>query len=401
MVVTKRNLESTFGISKVKLGSVLQCYFILFGEDGQEGLGHVSLSPGWCDTRQLDGTDADQIKSRKDMDMYGHVMAGKECLESMAVIDHPSEFVDTFLENFCGSSYPALGVMNAIAAIDMALWDLHAKSQEKPVFELDEVKDVLHDRKADRVKVMHTVGLGANLENVQTYVGEHGLTSLKVKVTGYNMDEDVETLIRMGNIFEIEHIVADFNEGCETSEYLAHVVSLLPEHVKAKLDAIEQPFKRNCLDQRIPKLKGIRVILDEGYVIHNDIVNAKAEGYTDVALKISPRPFSETLRTVEEAEKLGMGLWVMDLTNGWPIAYSAALELASRVGSDTGSEFNGRFFYGGPEKGSCFHNEVAYDPKDGHVSLNGLDVGPGWGISRDLFDECRRGDPLFIPNISI
>ena len=169
----------------------------------------------------------------------------------------------------------------------------------------------------------------------------NGLTHLKIKLNGEDLNWDVERVVGVNAVAEIEQkkrglatwfYSLDFNEKCANVAYLLEFLGKIKERIPAgfeKIQYIEQPTKRDLkLDRanvmhEASKLRP--VVIDESLIDLESLRLAKEMGYTGAALKAC-KGQSQSLLMAAAAQKDGMFLCVQDLScPGASLLHSATI----------------------------------------------------------------------------
>jgi len=203
--------------------------------------------------------------------------------------------------------------------------------------------------------VLQAVGDGLP-ETLQDWVAADGLTHLKIKLNGDDLEWDV------ARVAAIEKATAeaqqqrgckqwfyslDFNEKCASVEYVLDFLARTEEVAPAALERvqyIEQPTHRDLRanpENRMDRAAEIKpVVIDESLVDFDSLLLAREQGYSGVALKAC-KGHSEALLMGAAAQKYNMFLCVQDLTCvGASLLHSASL--AARIPTVAAIEANGR-----------------------------------------------------------
>jgi L-alanine-DL-glutamate epimerase-like enolase superfamily enzyme len=221
-----------------------------------------------------------------------------------------------------------------------------------------------------RLPVYHLVGAldPIESEDIATPVGDglaetlsewirfNGLTHLKIKLNGDDLDWDVARVVRIDRMAEatqreqgVQHwfYSLDFNERCANVEYLVEFLRQVEEKTPAgfeRIQYIEQPTARDLKTNRANRMheasKLKPVVIDESLVDLESLFLARELGYTGAALKAC-KGQSQSLLMAAAAQKYGMFLCVQDLTcPGASLIHSAGL--AAHVPGVAAIEANAR-----------------------------------------------------------
>ncbi len=173
------------------------------------------------------------------------------------------------------------------------------------------------------------------------WIHADGLTHLKIKLNGDDLNWDVERVVRVDRISaEIQkqrkvtnwHYSLDFNERCASVDYLLEFLARLEERTPEgfrRVQYIEQPTARDLKANRhnaMHRASAIRpVVIDESLVDLESMLLAREMGYTGVALKAC-KGQTQSLLLAAAAQKFGLFLCVQDLTcPGASFIHSAGL----------------------------------------------------------------------------
>jgi L-alanine-DL-glutamate epimerase-like enolase superfamily enzyme len=188
------------------------------------------------------------------------------------------------------------------------------------------------------------------------WIPYNGLTHIKIKLNGDNLDWDVNRVISVNKIAEEEQqkrnckewfYSADFNERCANVEYVLGFLQKVKEQSPAafeRLQYIEQPTHRDLKahpENKMHKAAAIKpVVIDESLVDFESLQLSREMGYSGVALKAC-KGQSEALLMGAAAQKYKMFLCVQDLTCvGASFLHSATL--SARIPTIAAIEGNGR-----------------------------------------------------------
>lgn len=224
------------------------------------------------------------------------------------------------------------------------------------------------------------------------WIAADGLTHLKIKLNGDNLDWDVERVLAIDRVASEAQAArgcstwyysTDFNEKCENVEYVLEFLRRIQEKNPAAYDRIqyiEQPTHRNLSAHpentmhAAAKLKP--VVIDEALVDYDSLLLAKEQGYSGVALKAC-KGHTEALFAAAAAQKDGMFLCVQDLTcPGASFLHSASL--AARIPGIAAIEGNGRQYCPSANGDWPRRFPGMFDITDGTVEtgrLNGIGLG--------------------------
>jgi L-alanine-DL-glutamate epimerase-like enolase superfamily enzyme len=190
-------------------------------------------------------------------------------------------------------------------------------------------------------------------ETLADWAVADGLTHLKIKLNGDDLDWDVDRVLRVNRVAdEVDPSRAwqfslDFNEQCENVEYLLAFIARLRAGSPAAFDRaqyIEQPTARDLRanpGNRMHKAAELKpVVIDESLLDYESLLLSQEMGYSGVALKAC-KGQSQSVILGAAAQKRGLFLCVQDLTCT-DAAYLHSVSLASRIPPVVAVEGNGR-----------------------------------------------------------
>lgn len=270
---------------------------------------------------------------------------------------------------------PRLASLVAASPFDAAMHDAYGKLFQRPVwhcygpefvgedlgaflgkeFAGQTISEHLKPLPEPRLPLYHLVGaldpleesdlekrIGDGLpETLEDWIPRDGLSHLKIKLNGDQIDWDVERVKRVDAIarraMPIKKVThwrysLDFNERipgiASLMEFLGRLVKENPEAF-GRIAYIEQPTKRDLKADRANTMHQasaqIPVVIDESLLDLETLLLAREMGYTGAALKAC-KGQSQSLLMAAAARKLGMFLCVQDLTcPGASLLHSASL----------------------------------------------------------------------------
>ncbi len=240
--------------------------------------------------------------------------------------------------------------------------------------------------------------------SLDRWIERDGLSCLKVKLRGADLDWDVNRVLEVYQIAEEVasvqgrhelHLSADTNEQCDSPDYVIEMLETIRAASPKAYDAIlyiEQPTERDLEASRhdmraLAKLKP--VIIDESLMTWDDFNLAVELGWSGIALK-SCKGHSMALLFAAKAELLGLPYTVQDLTNpGISLIHSAGL--AARLRPMMGVEANSRQYFPETSEPERSVHPGIFELTNGAMSLDTLGpTGLGYRISeipRDIFQR--------------
>jgi L-alanine-DL-glutamate epimerase-like enolase superfamily enzyme len=266
-------------------------------------------------------------------------------------------------------------------------YTLRAPRSTMPLYHLVGALDPLSD--ADVATPVHD-GLP---ETLAQWIAADGLTHLKIKLNGDDLDWDVQRVLSVERVAaEAQaargcgdwHYSADFNEKCGSVDYVIEFLARIgrgsPDALR-RLQYIEQPMPRDLHARRDERVHGAArlkpVVIDESLVDYESLLLARELGYSGVALKAC-KGQSEALLMAAAAQKFGMFLCVQDLTcPGASFLHSASL--AARIPGVAAIEGNARQYCPVANRGWAERFPAMFRITDGTVGTAAL-AGPGLGF---------------------
>lgn len=219
----------------------------------------------------------------------------------------------------------AVDVPFALAAIDLALWDVAGKAQGRSV------ADLLGGRVRDSVRLHHPIGMQpVDAVAVETREAiEAGYLDFKLKVGGPDFDAElaaVETVRRLGG--DRARIRVDANQGWSAEEAIGRIEAL-NEH---RLVLVEQPVPYWDLDgmRHVRRTTGVPILADESCFGPADVVRiARAEAADVVNVKLMKCGGLWNARKMTAvAEAAGLTCFVGGMAEESEVAVAAGFHLA-------------------------------------------------------------------------
>lgn len=230
-------------------------------------------------------------------------------------------------------------------------------------------------------------------ETLGEWIHFNGLTHLKIKLNGDDLDWDVQRVLAVDRVAteaqgqrgcKTWYYSTDFNEKCKDVEYVLEFLKRVKSGCPAAYDRIqyiEQPTHRDLKAHPENKMHAAAklkpIVIDESLVDYESLLLAREQGYTGVALKAC-KGHTEALFAAAAAQKLGMFLCVQDLScPGFSFLHSASL--AARVPAVAAIEGNSRQYC--PDANRVWARDVPemFEITDGTVGT-GVLSGPGLGF---------------------
>jgi len=224
------------------------------------------------------------------------------------------EFLANDLGHYLGSEFAGLRLHDFVS------------TKAKPHMPLYHLVGALDPLTAADVK--QAVGDGLP-ETLAEWIPADGLTHLKIKLNGDDLNWDVERVLGVNRVAEEQqakrgvttwHYSLDFNERCANVSYLLEFLNRVQEGSPGgfeKIQYIEQPTRRDLKADRanvMHEASKLRpVVIDESLIDLESIITAREMGYTGAALKAC-KGQTQSLLMAAAAKKFGMFLCVQDLT---------------------------------------------------------------------------------------
>jgi L-alanine-DL-glutamate epimerase-like enolase superfamily enzyme len=231
-------------------------------------------------------------------------------------------------------------------------------------------------------------------ESLLDWIRTDGLTHLKIKLNGDDLDWDVSRVIGVNRVADLAaaergsagwQFSLDFNERCQSVDYLLEFLEQLRTRcptASQRIAYIEQPTARDLAANRHQVIRAassiLPVVIDESLVDLESLLLARELGYTGVALKAC-KGQSQSLVLAAAARHLGMSLCVQDLTcPGASLIHSAGL--AAHVRGVSAIEANSRQYCPAANRGWNERFPGVFTIRGGVMptgQLTGLGLGAG------------------------
>ena len=231
-------------------------------------------------------------------------------------------------------------------------------------------------------------------DTLPQWIHFNGLTHLKIKLNGDDLAWDLERIVKVDRItaetqrergVTAWHYSLDFNERCQSVDYLIELIHRLRERTPAGFDRvqyIEQPTARDLKahpENRMHEAAKLKpVVIDESLTDLESLLLAHELGYTGAALKAC-KGQSQSLLMAAAAQKLGMFLCVQDLScPGASLIHSAGL--AAHVPGVAAIESNSRQYCPAANAAWADRFPGIFKIRDGTMDTSCL-TGPGLGAT--------------------
>ncbi|QDV11760.1 hypothetical protein CA51_16350 [Rosistilla oblonga] len=254
-----------------------------------------------------------------------------------------------------------------------------------PIYHLVGALDPLTDADVDQ-----PVGDG-HPETLAAWIEADGLTHLKIKLAGDDLDWDIDRVARVSRVASESSRGAttdwrfslDFNERCANQQYVIDMlqgVAKVSDDANGRIQYVEQPTHRDLA--RFPEntmhevTKMLPVVIDESLVDLESLHLSRELGYSGIALKAC-KGHAEALLMGAAAQHYKLFLCVQDLTCiGANFLHSASL--AAHIPTVAAIEGNGRQYCPAGNEGWEKKFPGMFEITDGTVET-GLLNGPGLG----------------------
>jgi L-alanine-DL-glutamate epimerase-like enolase superfamily enzyme len=230
-------------------------------------------------------------------------------------------------------------------------------------------------------------------ETLPEWITADGLTHMKIKLNGDNLDWDVDRVVSVDRVAAEAQAArgcptwcysADFNEKCANVQYVLDFLAKVREQAPQALDRlqyIEQPTHRDLKanpDNRMHEAAKIKpVVIDESLVNLESLLLSRELGYSGVALKAC-KGHTEALLMGAAAQKYGMFLCVQDLTcPGASLLHSASV--SARIPTVAAIEGNSRQYCPAANAAWTERFPTMFNVTDGTLGTAALN-GPGLGF---------------------
>ncbi|GBF58163.1 L-Ala-D/L-Glu epimerase [Candidatus Phycosocius bacilliformis] len=202
-------------------------------------------------------------------------------------------------------------------ALDCALWDLRAKSEGRPVWELAGLPQ------PKPVVTAFTISLDTPEAMTNAALAAKGRPILKVKIGG---DHDLDCVRAVAKARPDARLIVDANEGMAPDT----LPGLLSEARSLHIDVVEQPFAARK-DSKLGQMAApIAICADESFHTSADIEHL-VQNYDAVNVKLDKTGgFTEALKSIREAKAAGLRV-MMGCMVGTSLVTAPAVLLAQLV----------------------------------------------------------------------
>ena len=359
------------------------------------------------------------------------------CYSKANIVGHPMEITwqlekellrlgpDVTREWKLADSIPPLATLVAASPFDAALHDAYGKLHRLnvyhaygknflendlqrflgPAFRGVRIDSYLTPEPVDSLPLYHLVGaldplarsdvaepVGDGLpETLEEWIAWNGLTHLKIKLNGDDLDWDVHRVLSVEAAADAAqrrrgvnewHYSLDFNEKCRNEDYLLEFLAKLKAGSPPAFERIayiEQPTARDLQANRHNVMhqasRQIPIVIDESLLDLESLLLARDMGYNGAALKAC-KGQTQSILLAGAAGHLKMFLCVQDLTcPGASLIQSAGL--AAHVRGVTAIEANARQYC--PQSNATWSPRFPgiFEIRDGVMKTGQL---TGWGL---------------------
>lgn len=287
------------------------------------------------------------------------------------------DFLDNDLGRFFGSDFRGVRIHEHLMRDPIA---------ELPLYHLVGALDSL-----ESTEDCQPIGDGLP-ENLSEWIRWNGLTHLKIKLNGDDLEWDVGRLLDVERVASEAQVARgvttwyyslDFNERCQDVAYLLSFIERIQRESASafqRIAYIEQPTARDLKAHHENRMHAasslVPVVIDESLLDLESLLQACELGYTGVALKACKGQTQSVLLACA-ARHLKMFLCVQDLTcPGASLIHSAGL--AAHVKGVTAIEANSRQYC--PDANAAWAQRFpgVFEIRNG-MMRTGLLIGPGLG----------------------
>lgn len=280
-----------------------------------------------------------------------------------------------------------------------------------PDFKGDRLERHLLPRPQPRIPLFHSVGGLDPLEakdvekplrdglpvTLPEWIDANGLVRIKIKLSGEDLDWDVERTLRIDRVAREAQArrgvrewayCLDFNERCPNVAYVLDCLRRIRAGTPGGFERIlyvEQPTARDLRADRANVMREAArlrpVVIDESLTDLESLLLAREMGYNGVALKAC-KGQSQAMLMAAAARKHGMFLCVQDLTcPGASLIHSVGI--SAHVPAVAGIEANARQYVPAANEPWKERFPGIFEVKDGHLRTDDIG-GPGLGIPDEM-----------------
>jgi L-alanine-DL-glutamate epimerase-like enolase superfamily enzyme len=218
---------------KVAFGTFRDRPFVLVKVTDKDG--HVGWGESWANWPAVGAEHRARL-----VNDFADRIVGKKFASPQAVFQHLSQSLEVLVLQ-TGEVGP---IAQAIAGIDIAIWDLTARKAGLPLYKM------FTDRQVDRLPVYAT---GINPDQPEVFAAQRqaeGHRAFKLK-TGFGHDIDVKNLQNMRKALGDEAVITcDSNQSLTTEAAISFVQAI----ADLKLDWFEEPLRIDAPQQEWEKL---------------------------------------------------------------------------------------------------------------------------------------------------
>ena len=435
MLPVQTRIPLKFGTGTVTAVACARVRMLVRGAGGQtaEGWGETPLSVPWVWPSELTYAERDQI-------LQGFCLMLAEAWAGFDETGHPIEIGHAFQKQVLpalltqmnhrrgghAEPMPWLAALVCCSPFDIALHDAYGVLHGRPVYEtygpefmnqdlahyLDPAIDAgvsftgrypcdyLNASRPQWLPAWHLVGgldllgpselTGSEPQDgypvvLTDWIARDGLTCLKVKLRGNDLEWDYERLVKVGTIAVssgVDWLSSDLNCTVTDPQYVNAILDrLMREHprIYGMTLYVEQPFPYDLEAYRIDVHSVAArkpLFMDESAHDWQHVRLGRQLGWTGVALKTC-KTQSGALLTLCWAKAHGMTVMVQDLTNPM-LAQIPHVLLAAHAGTIWGVETNAMQFYPDASLPEEAVHPGLYRRRKGQVDLSSV-RGPGFG----------------------
>lgn len=332
----REKLMAPFGFKGAHVNELWQVAVLLQDEDGNEGLGVGVQSVLWSDSTvfaQYSPSAGNSVMLL--LTEYAmNLLKGQTMRSPMEMLADILPAVHQYGKKITGNKDLRKSfVLNALVAVDMALWRLYAEQNKITFFDElvpDEAKPYLQNRQK-QLAAVPLITYGLSPVNVGS-LAQSGMFFMKIKIgSDPDRDNDREKMLQWDcqRLTMIHDILKDFRTPYTASGKIPYYldangrydtrdrVMRLFDHAD-KIGALEhiilleEPFTENSgIDvSRFPT----RIVADESIHDAEDVERLISQGYTGIALKPIAKTLSMSFKILGCAGAAGIPCFCADLT---------------------------------------------------------------------------------------
>lgn len=211
-------LDPPFWMSLLPVNQPHELVALVYTDEGLTGIGHSDQIPGIFSVGS-DGEPRLANASRIVPGAIAPLLTGKDPLQVESL--WREVFGLTYRHNWKAEGWSRSDMLSALAAVDMALWDLKGKAAGQPVYRLLGGTDPAVPMYVAGGYYREGKGLAELAAECAQY-RDHGYTGLKMRVGGMSLDEDVERVrVVRESVGPDVRLMLDANEAYDAEAAIA------------------------------------------------------------------------------------------------------------------------------------------------------------------------------------